>query len=291
MIDKTIGCNGDDWIAAAEISLPISDLGFRQGVTAVERLRTYHGRVWQLARHLERFKMTCDGIGIAFDQDWWREKVAVLIKKNDATIRSNDVGIVLLATPGSEPNRAKPTRLLNLSKIDHRRVDQRRVGGQGIVVTEVMQPPAKSWPRQWKVRNRLHYYLADQFAQQLDPDATGMLVDDDLSVTESSIASLAIVTRGTIQFPPADRVLSSITASVVQDIAEQNRWSVEERSITPEDIIAADEIWLMGTDTGVWFGNRVWHAGQWHSKTNAPPPKFTNVLSNFLDATLSVDVE
>ncbi len=51
----TIGFLNDRWIDTGEMSISIFDLGFRQAVTAVERLRTYNGKVFQVDAHLDRW--------------------------------------------------------------------------------------------------------------------------------------------------------------------------------------------------------------------------------------------
>src|SRR5690606_31815649 len=43
------------WVEAAELAVPIADLGFTMGVTVTERLRTFGGRVFRQAEHLARF--------------------------------------------------------------------------------------------------------------------------------------------------------------------------------------------------------------------------------------------
>lgn len=273
LIRLAVGWDGDRWTDADQLAISINDLGVRQGVTAVERLRTYRGKLWQLDRHLDRFETTCDGIGIAIDRQWWSGHVETLLTKNAAIIQSIDVGVVLLATPGKNIDGSNPTNLLGLSPVDGDRVARRRVGGQGVVITDVMQPPPQSWPRQWKVRSRLHYYRADQFARRIDPSSTGMLIDQDGSVTESGIASIAVVLGDEIIVPPRDRILGSVTASVVQEIAEQQNWRWTEQTIAPEMLIGGTEVWLMGTDTGLWFASRVWCDGRWHEKSDAAPDR------------------
>ncbi|MEM9645722.1 MAG: branched-chain amino acid aminotransferase, partial [Planctomycetota bacterium] len=61
------------WVTARDLFVPMNDPGFRQGVTAVERLRTYQGRLFQLREHFDRFLQTADALHIAgipsFD-DW-----------------------------------------------------------------------------------------------------------------------------------------------------------------------------------------------------------------------------
>ena len=84
-----------------------------------------------------------------------------------------------------------------------------------------------------------------------------MLLDQDGSITETSIANLAIVQSGTILSPPADRVLGGITQAIVETLAEQQSLPWQKQPISPDQLISADEVLLMGTDGGLWFASSV----------------------------------
>lgn len=277
-----IGLLGGRWTPHAELRLPIGDLGFRQAATAVERLRTYGGAVFQLAAHLDRWQQTIDAIGI----DGLPRRTAIeiligeLIGRNQAFSDAvGDFGITLFATPGSGLSQS-PTFGMHLNSIDHEFVRRRRSHGQMLVVTDVAQPPEDCWPREIKVRCRLHYFLADQIARRQHAQALGVLLDQDGSVTDTSVASLAIVESATVISPPRDRVLAGITQQVVQRLAEESSivWSHE--VISPQRLLTADEVLLMGTDGGLWFANRV---GKTKIGSGKPGGVFRHLLRRFDD--------
>ncbi len=85
----------------------------------------------------------------------------------------------------------------------------------------------------------------------------GVLIDDDNTITETSIANVAIVESGTIVSPPPERILAGITQSVVERIAETRHLSWNKELISVERMQNADEVLLMGTDAGIWFANRI----------------------------------
>ena len=257
------------WGPFDQVHLSINDRGFRQGVTAVERLRTYGGKPFCVDQHLRRWDATVEALGIPSvrSTDGVSERLGELIERNAALIASEgDVGITLFATPGvgssgvgssggSSPG--KPTLCLHLNALDHPRNQQRCTHGQPLVVTNVQQPSPACWPRSLKVRSRIHYHLADTIARQRDPQALGLLLDEDGSITETSIANVAIVESGTIVSPIPEQVLGGVTAAVMESLAKASSIDWHFDRIMPDRLRSADEVWLMGTDTGLGFVNQV----------------------------------
>ncbi len=239
--------------------LSVDDFGFRQGVTVVERLRTYAGVVFALETHLDRWQSSNDVLGIQGlpTSATTRSLVRELLDRNREVVQAeHDIGITMFSTPG-ELGGNTPTFGLHLNRLDQARIDRYRRRGQPLVVTNVRQPDPACWPRSIKVRSRIHYYLADESARCSNPDAVGVLVDDDGSVTETSIANLAIVKSCRIVSPPADRVLGGVTQAVVESLAAEAEFSWTKRAIPVAEFLQADEILMMGTDGGIWFARSV----------------------------------
>lgn len=245
------------WGPRDQLQLSPDDLGFRQGVTAVERLRTYGGRPFSVPRHLDRWEQTTAALRIpSVAPSRMQQLISELCQRNQSLITARgDVGITLFATPGFGTGIA--TVGLHLNAIDHTSVEARRQTGQPVQITAVQQPANACWPRSAKVRSRLHYYLADQVARQHHPAGIGLLLDVDGSITETSVANVAIVESGCIVSPQPDQVLGGVTQSVAMDLALNHsiRWTHDR--ITTDRLQAADEVLLMGTDTGIWFANQV----------------------------------
>lgn len=254
-----VGLMSGRWTAHDDMRLPIGDLGFRQGATAVERLRTYGGKIFQLAAHLNRWKQSVQALGIEGLPLRTATEVLLdeLIGRNETFTRSaGDYGITLFATPGSA-GADIPTFAMHLNAIDHAFNAKRKTAGQRLVITGVAQPSPKCWPRSIKVRSRLHYYLADQIAADQLHGSLGVLVDPDGGVTDTSVANLAIVEAGRVVSPPVDRVLGGITQQVIRRLAAETDVSWTDATITADRLTAADEVLVMGTDGGLWFASHV----------------------------------
>ncbi|MEX0824947.1 MAG: aminotransferase class IV [Pirellulaceae bacterium] len=265
--------NGE-WLPHHELHVAVDDLGFTQGVTAVERMRTYGGRVFQVSRHLQRFASTVTALQITGlpDQPTQQEIVDELLRRNRRWLNEQrEAGIVLFATPGrldrpalrpqhqaglsseaTESNTAHPTLVAYLSPLPLALIAHRIRCGQPLALTNVVQPSVQTWPRHLKVRSRLHYFLADRQATAIDPDALGILLDEDRTVTETSVANLAVVHSGRIFSPPADRVLPGVTQAVAEEVASELKIGWEKRPLSIREMQDADEVLLFGTTTGIW---------------------------------------
>jgi branched-subunit amino acid aminotransferase/4-amino-4-deoxychorismate lyase len=119
--------------------------------------------------------------------------------------------------------------------------------------------------------------MADRAARKLHPDATGLLLDGDATITESSIANIAIVESGAIFSPPKSQVLGGITQSYIEQLADELnlRWTFE--PLSPHRVSHADEVLLMGTDGGIWWG---WELADTHPFHSAGPV-FSRLRSAF----------
>jgi branched-subunit amino acid aminotransferase/4-amino-4-deoxychorismate lyase len=248
-----IGYHNGEWIEADRIAVPVGDAAVTHAATAVERLRCYGGRFFQLARHLERWERTTAALSLQGlpSRDRLTPLLHELVRRNEDWIADHpEFGVVLVGSPGSS---GLPTLIADLYAIDSEAMSKRIAAGMPLVVTGIQQPPEASWPRNVKVRCRLHYYLADLQARRVDPAAVGVLIDADGSLTETSIANLLIVQDGRVISPAADQILTGVSLQVVRELAAEAGIDWQQRRIWPADLSAAEEVLLTGTSCGLWF--------------------------------------
>lgn len=264
-IDETSGSSSEmvgylngRWMLNDKMSLSVNDGGFRQGVTVVERLRTYNGKLFATDAHLQRWEhsaseLQLDGLpSVADIQSLLNE----LLDRNSTIIEAHqDVGITIFATPGVA---GESTIGLHLNPLNHLQNAVRQQSGQPLVMTDVQQPAFESWPRSIKVRCRIHYYRADLIARRHAEAAVGVLLDRDGSVTETSIANLAIVLNDEVVSPEPSQILGGVTQAEIERLADRAGLRWEKRRIMPQELVDSTEILLMGTDCGLWFANEVW---------------------------------
>ncbi|WP_182867767.1 aminotransferase class IV [Rhodopirellula sp. JC639] len=245
------------WVSGDEACLSIRDPAITQAVTAVERVRAYNGRLFQFDRHLDRWQHTTAALAITGlpARQALAEQIDAVIRRNDAWLQThNEFGVVWFASPGIA---GSPTLVIDLYPIDSALMKRRIRSGSPLVVTSVQQPAAECWSRNLKVRCRLHYYLADREAARQHPDALGVLLDSDGSITETSIANVLIVHAGQVVSPPDDQVLQGISRQVVRELCDASGVPWRERRIYPDELRTADEVLLTGTSCGLWFAHSI----------------------------------
>jgi len=97
--------NGE-FIPAAALAVPAYDLGFMQGVTVSEQLRTFQGNLFRLEQHLERLGNSLSIVGLENEVSlsnlaaWATE----LVTRNHALLETgDDLGLSIFVTPGFNP--------------------------------------------------------------------------------------------------------------------------------------------------------------------------------------------
>ena len=82
---------------------------------------------------------------------------------------------------------------------------------QHLVTPSIRHVPPQCYDPKMKYRSRMHYYLADQEARLVDPEAVALLLDLDGNVTETSGANFLIVEHGTIVSPTLRNTLPGVS--------------------------------------------------------------------------------
>ena len=253
---SSIGFLGNAWVPKTQMLISIDDGGFRQGVTAVERLRTYDHQIFAIDAHLDRWdhstaelslgQLPAQSLRVHCCTSCWSE------------IRHYWIRRVKLASPFYPPGTAlsaSPTFGMHVNSLNFKLIQQRQTSGQPLVITSVRQPSPGAGQEPSS-----HAPDCITILQIEKPNntrlASGLLIDDG-TVTETSISNIAVVKANQIQSPGRDQVLHGITQAFVEELANELgiRWS--HSPITPEKLMAADEVLLMGTDGGLWYADQI----------------------------------
>lgn len=89
-------------------------------------------------------------------------------------------------------------------------------------------------------------------AEQADPDAVPLIVDDGGEVLEAARANVFAVRDGVVLTPPADgRILPGVARARVIEIAGGSGIEVVERPLALADLEASDEVFLTGSVRGI----------------------------------------
>lgn len=245
--------NGD-WMAPEEARVSVFDRGFMFGDGIYEVMAVYDGTVFMLEKHLTRLQRSLDAIRLVspFSPDGWRTLI------NEAVVHGmeNPAYLYLQVTRGVEsprshvyPQGAPPTVLITVMAAPE--LARKEVQPYRVVTKSDIR-----WSRgDIKVTSLVaNGLLRNEAVQEGYDDA--ILLRDGL-VTEATAANVFIVKDGTIITPPrSNHLLHGITRDHIIDLVQSAGMPFEERPVTGDELLAADEIWISST------GHEVWPVGE-----------------------------
>jgi branched-subunit amino acid aminotransferase/4-amino-4-deoxychorismate lyase len=249
------------YLPFSQAAIPVTDGGFVQGVTVAEQLRTFGGRLFRLEQHLARLSRSLAIVGIELEMpvETLGEIARELAAKNHTLLDpGDDLGLSMFVTPGPYSTFAGgmasgPTVGLHTYPLPFHLWHQKYERGESLVVTDVMQVPAACWPTELKCRSRMHYYLADKAARQREPGARALMLEERGYVTEASTANILVYYRNVgLVSPPREMILPGVSAAVVEELAGNLSIPFSFRSLTVDDVSAANEVLLCSTSPCLW---------------------------------------
>jgi branched-chain amino acid aminotransferase len=245
----------------SEAAIPVTDAGFTLGVTVAEQLRTFCGRIFRLSEHLERLERSLKIVGVTSPltrADFERIANELVARNIALTEPGNDLGLSMYVTPGvystfAKADNAGPLVGMHTYPLPFHQWQRKYEQGETLVVTKFRQVPGDCWPPELKCRSRMHYYLADKQAREIEPSARALMLDLQGFVTEASTANLLVYYRDVgLVSPPRERILPGISVAVVEELARKIELPFVHRDLTEDDLAAADEVLLTSTSPCVW---------------------------------------
>jgi len=255
------------WLPLSHAGVGVFDVGFMQGVTVAEQLRTFGGKLFRLDMHLERLARSLEIVGIdpGLPLAELGQIATELAEQNRKLLDpADDQGVTIFVTPGptaafaSLAGRRGPTVGIHTQPLPFGQWAPKYRSGESLVVTDVMQVPAACWPPELKCRSRMHFYLADQQARAIESGARALLLDERGMVTEASTANiLAYFEREGLISPPKEHILPGVTVAVVEELAGKLGIGFSRRELTVDNVARADEVLLCSTSPCVWSVTRL----------------------------------
>ncbi len=235
----------NDRIVPIETLDPIYfDRGIYFGDGVYEVLRSYNGKLFVLDEHLKRFSRSLAAIRIeSINIEDIRERVVRAFKAADLT----DAKIYFHVTRGSAPRNhvwstdLQPNFFLTVSELE----DDTQEKTEGIAVST---HPDWRWKRcDIKSLNLLANILARQDAAEKGCEEA-LLVDETGLIMEGAGSGFFGIVDGKLRTTPLTaNILPSITRKYVLKAAANIGLPVEERSVSVQEAIAADELFIVVT--------------------------------------------
>ena len=235
------------YLPKKDIALSPDDRGFLFADGLYEVIRSYDGRLFQMAAHLARLARGAGFLRLNTDVCGDLEAVyRTLLEKNDLT--RGDALIYIQVTRGAPGLRAhhfpaEPTpptvyAMVRAFAPDH---DIQQTGVRVVLL------PDQRWARcDLKTVGLTANVLAAQQAHE-NAAAEALLVRDGC-VMEGSHSSFLVVEDGWVVAPPlTNYILDSISRQVVESLCAREKIPFAARPIHQERLTAADELMLTGT--------------------------------------------
>lgn len=258
MTEPTVFLNGR-MTPASEAHINIYDLGVVLGATVTEMVRTFHQQLYRLDDHLRRLERSLRYMRFDIGMS-----VAELGRAAEAVTRRNaalvgpdeELGLVIFVTAGENrlyagsaagSARLTPTVCIHTFPLPMRVWAEKMRRGAHVVTPSIRHVPPQCVDPKMKYRSRIHYYLAEQEAHLVDPDAMPLLLDLAGNVTETSGSNFLMVEQGTIVSPTLTNTLPGISRQTVIELAAKLGIPFVERDFQVFNVVNADEAFSVTT--------------------------------------------
>lgn len=239
--------NGD-YMPIEEAKISPLDRGFLFGDGIYELIPSYFGKMVGFQSHIDRMNAGLNAIGI--ELNWrdaqWQTLCETLSEKNG----DGPLGIYLHVSRGADtkrfhafPKGITPTVFAMAFEIPVPQTPDLATIGKGYALTSMED---LRWQRchiksTALLGNVLHFQQSYEAGSQ-----EALLYNNKEELTEASASNIFIVKDGVVATPIEDnQILPGITRRLVIDILTKDAsLVVEERTITLDEVKAADEIWL-----------------------------------------------
>lgn len=243
----TVYFNGE-FLSKRDVAISPDDRGFLFGDGVYEVIRSYRGRLFKWAEHMDRLEHGLNELRIRpIGQAGLQETAQSLLQQNN--LATSEATIYLQITRGAAPRHHEfpplettPTIYIE-AKPFSAPARERREGVGAILV------PDQRWSRcDIKSINLLPNVLAQQRARE--QGAYEAIFSRDGLLQEGSHSSILFVQQGVLIAPPlTNRILPSVTRKAVLDLAgaESVKITTEVRPCRESELVQFDEVLMVGT--------------------------------------------
>src|SRR5487761_1066510 len=255
MAEPWVYLNGQ-LLPASTARLPIYDLAIVQGATVSEMTRTFRRRLYRLEDHVDRLfnSLACVGFDPGITKGELGAISEKLVERNARLVgEGGELALVHFVSAGEHSLyaghavRSGSTVCAHTFPLPFSTWTKKFREGVHLVTPAVRQVAPECIHPHIKYRSRLHYYLADKQAREVDCDAIALLLDANNHITETNGANFLMVERGAIVSPPFERTLRGVSRQTVFELADRLGIATIQRQLTLADALAADETFLTGT--------------------------------------------
>ncbi|MBI5753724.1 aminotransferase class IV [Candidatus Peregrinibacteria bacterium] len=232
-----ICCLNGKFIDEKEAKISVLDNGFMFGDAFFDTMRTYHGVILELEKHLERIAKSAKILHLKLpcttkELESWIKKTSRINKLDQARLR-------VTISRGAHGFNFLTCKNSTMAITCEPYIKDEKVAKNGVsAFTMNFQRP---WP-EIKSTNLMPMIQA-YYALHGKKSYEGILIDDLGNVTEGSSTNIFIVKNGEI-FTPKDKLLAGITRNRVIELAKKMKLKMHIKNFKKSALYKADEIFL-----------------------------------------------
>jgi branched-chain amino acid aminotransferase len=248
MSESVVYLNGR-LIPESEASLSIWDRGFTLGDGVYDTTRTFNHRPFRLNDHITRLYRSLRYVHIdpGMSPAEFTKAVQDTLAANISHVAADDDVVLTFRVSRGAPG-AGPTVLVTCRPVDFVRFARLYAGGVELVTPTIRAVSRDIMDPRVKTQSRIANVLAEIQAGAARPGAWPLLCNSRGLITESARANFMMVLDGVILTPKGGRVLAGVTAAVTAELAEGLGYRVEEKDLTPYDVLLAEEAFITSTN-------------------------------------------
>jgi branched-chain amino acid aminotransferase len=238
-MDEKVFLNGE-LIPASQAKVSVFDGGFLHGAGLFETMRAYAGKVYRLDEHLDRLLSSAKelAIPVAGNKTDLHDAVVRILKANGL----DEARLRLTVSWGDLRSDPKGTILITASQLKPYPAEFYEEG-MAIVISDSKVESSNPVARH-KSTNYLPRLLELRKAQQLKAGES-LWFSESNHLAEGCISNVFLVKDSKLLTPSlAEPILPGVTRAAVLELARAEKIPVSEQSLTIDNVLAAEEIFL-----------------------------------------------
>ncbi|MGC6434336.1 MAG: aminotransferase class IV [Crocinitomicaceae bacterium] len=219
-----------------------------------ESIRIMNGRPLNLNNHIQRMLEGAQALkmrpSVFYTQAFFEEKIIELIQKSEITDGGRcRISLDRISGGTYTPTSNEAVYFIEVYPIENNSFELNAKGWEIDLYTEMKK--VKNPLSNYKTKNGLLYVMASINAKERKLDEV-LVVNEKGAILESSSSNLFVVSNGVLYTPSLDEgCLAGTMRMQVINLAVANGIKVYECTIFPQNIIAADEIFITNAIRGI----------------------------------------
>jgi branched-chain amino acid aminotransferase len=252
---RTAWFNGR-FVPETEVVIPYRDRSFNRGDGCFDMTRTFDGRIFRLAEHVERLYRSLAYLRIDPGLEA-KEMVAIteeVVERNEPLRgAAGDWWVGQRISRGVDAigdegwAHTGPQVIVDCTPLPLRARARLFRDGIDVIVPSIRRTAPHMLSPRAKTHNYLNLILADKEVKAQSPEAWSVLLDEHGNLSEGIGSNIFIVREGRLATPRERYVLPGITRQMVMEIAAELGIACEERDLDLYDGVTAAEVFLTST--------------------------------------------